>query len=275
MTRIPPFLLLVLASTSTGAAVASPTTLTYHGNLTRLEGPQADRFHVGDPVTITYTVDDGSLDANPLPGEGVFPGALASLRYDLPSSGMSVVTGPGTVQTFNDVSDSDQVFLYSTEALVGPTWTGGSLNMTEVDFISDHVGADGKPDLLSSDAIPVTPLVTSQVYLSFQTAVGRTYFQVQLVAEPTVIELVQDGRVQVDAMVSELRLKRGLGIALKAKLNALLLAYLSGDAASACTALTDLRNHVSALLATGQMAASDADSLFVLVEMLRISLGGC
>lgn len=268
-------LVLALASIFSSAVAATPTTVTYRGTVTYVQGAEASRFHVGDPILVKYVVEPAAEDSNPLPTEGVFFGGLVSLEFSLPLSGLSVATAAGTVQTFNNVVDSDQAFFYSYSVLSPTNWAGGQLLSAEVDFVSGHTGEDGLPDMLANDSIPLTTLDAPQAFVSFYTAAGRTAINFSAVAEPTVAELVQDGLMQIDDLIAGSRLKVGVGNALKAKLNALLLASSIGDTTIACRALADFRNQVNALSRTHRLTADGASELNALSAALSAALGGC
>ncbi len=112
-------------------------------------GPHAGLFSAGDNVKISYELDDGAFDSDPLPGDGVFHDGVLNLDFQFPDSELNFNFGSGTLQTFDDTDNpDDQVFIYSSDDQGGSSLLGGEVvNLLELDF-------DGPTSMLSSDAVP-------------------------------------------------------------------------------------------------------------------------
>lgn len=166
------------ASSAMGVSAAEVQTA-YKGIVMQANGPQASAFAAGQQISIRYVVETTTTDSNPNTSAGVFINGLRELRIAIPAAGVDVATGPGFVQTFNNVTsipNSDQAFFYSYSAtgqLAGLPVTGA-----EVDFV------DYSSTMLASDAMPTTHLLTTQNSIGFTTSAGKTW--VQFMAEPDV-----------------------------------------------------------------------------------------
>ena len=127
-------------------------------------------------------MESTAVDSNANASAGVYLNGLNRLDVAISGPGVSVSTGPGIVQTFNDVG-SDQAFFYSSTSVNGSI---GGLPVTsaEVDFVDFDVDTNGRAAMLSSDAIPTTHLITTDNSISFQTSAGFTY--IRFLAEPEI-----------------------------------------------------------------------------------------
>lgn len=158
---------------------AAEVTVAYKGLVTRSSGPHASSFVPGQEITIDYTVETTTADNNSDPKQGVFFNGLRRLEINIPAAGVAAATETGTVQTFNDVG-SDQVFFYG-NATQGQL-AGLPLTKTEVDFV------DYTSSMISTDAIPVEALVTTESFAILYTSAGYTF--VNFLAEQDVDEPV-------------------------------------------------------------------------------------
>ena len=160
MARRIPLLALALASAFAAPAFAEQVTVSYQGVVTNSSGPQSVLFVAGQEVTVSYTVETTAADSDPNPDYGVYHGGLVALRVTIPAVGVDAEVGTGTVQTFDNIVDtnSDQAFFFG-NALAGNV-DGLAINSAEVDFLDFHDGP-GLPLMLSGEAIPTDPLVTN------------------------------------------------------------------------------------------------------------------
>lgn len=253
-------LALALASVFAAPVLAEEVTITYRGLVTGTSGAQPEPFRVGQEIMISYTLDTAVEDIVPDPDAGVFPAGLVALRITIPEAEVDARAGVGTVQTFNNVETSDQVFFYSfsTEG----TLLGMPLTVAKVDFLDFEPGPLGVADMIDSDAIPTKPLPTIDSFAMLYTEAGYTFVNfVVEPAAPTPGELVQDARELLDDLVASGQLRSGLGNALESKLLSVLAALDAGDAAEACSALRAFDNQVNALQRARQISAGTAADL--------------
>ncbi len=160
---------------------AAEVQLSYKGVVTQANGAQSSSFLPGQEINIRYVVETTTVDSNANTSAGVYFNGLRRLDVSIAGSGLSVSTGPGIVQTFNDVG-SDQVFIYSTAA--SGSLGGLPVTFAEVDFVDYEADANGRAAMLSSDAIPTTHLITTDNSFSFQTSAGFT--SIRFLAEPEI-----------------------------------------------------------------------------------------
>lgn len=274
MARRFPLLALALASVVAAPAFAEQVTHSYQGVVTRSSGPQSALFVAGQDVTVSYTVETTATDSDPNPDYGVYHGGLVALRITIPAVGVDAEVGTGTVQTFDNIVDtnSDQVFFYgnATAGSVG----GLPLARAEVDFLDFDAGPGGFPIMISSQDIPTDALVTDDSFAIFYTDAGTTFVNFLVEPdEPTPAELVEDGRDLLQDLVSDGRLRAGLGSALDSKLANVQAAIDAGDTAAACGALRPFRNQVNALLRARQIDAATAAELHATADAISAALG--
>ena len=91
------------ASSAMGVSAAEVQTA-YKGIVMQANGPQASAFAAGQQISIRYVVETTTTDSNPNTSAGVFINGLRELRIAIPAAGVDVATGPGFVQTFNNVT---------------------------------------------------------------------------------------------------------------------------------------------------------------------------
>lgn len=274
MARGIPLLALALASVFASPAFAEQVTISYQGVVTRSSGPQSAPFAAGQEITVSYTVETTAADIDPNPGNGVFHGGLVALRIAIPAAGVDARVGAGTVQTFdNDVgSNSDQVFFYGS-ATAG-SLEGMPLTWAEVDFLDFDAGPGGFPIMISGQDIPTNPLVSNDSFAILYTDAGYTFVDFLVEPDaPTPAELVEDGRVLLQELVFDGRLRAGLGSALDSKLASVLAAIDAGDSSTACGSLRSFRNQVNALQRSGQVDAATAAELHAAADELSGALG--
>jgi hypothetical protein len=266
MLRIPLVIAIALASAPTHAALV---TQVYRGTVLASSGAQGTAFHAGDRIAVTYVVDTTAADYQPDPLAGVFFGGLSSLQVVLPN--VDVVTGAGTVQTFNDdPQPSDQVFFYSQVIAQADDVEGYAITKVEFDLIDWTAG------MIANDAIPTSLLSAGQVGATLTTDLGRTYIQMTVDPSPlTVAELVVDGQTRLAALSASGLLRAGVAKALSSKLATLATAFAAGDVATACSTLADFRAQVSGMQRAGQISAAVATELLALAQVLREAAGGC
>jgi hypothetical protein len=268
----------IFAALASVSAYAAEVTVAYDGIVTRVDGAQPNAVAVGQPIHISYVLDTSVADASPAdPVAGIYFSAMKKITVSMPDAGFEIIGENGTVQTFNDEPNgpSDQVFIYTYNHGVTTTDTFGGLAVNDVnlDFV-DSAAPGGTPLMLSSDAIPTEPLVTEDSFLMLYTSAGYTFVYFLADTTPTVAELVEDGVLQVQALVAAGKVKSGIGKALSSKLNDVLVAHAAGNDIAACIALAGFRNQV-ANLPRGQISAATTAELAAIAEALRIALGGC
>lgn len=265
-------LALTLACLFPAPVLAEEVTINYRGLVTATQGAQPEPFRAGQEITVSYTLDASAADIEPDPNAGVFPGGLLAMRITIPEAGVDAQTGLGTVQTFNNVENSDQIFFYSFQ--VEGSLLGMPLTSAAVDFLDFEPGPLGVADMIDSDAMPVEPLPTIDSFAMLYTEAGYTFVNfVVEPADPTPAELVQEGRELLAQLVEAGRLRAGLGKALESKLLSVLEAVEAGDAAAACDALQAFDNQVNALQRARQIDAGTAAELRTASGALGNSLG--
>ena len=248
MARRIPLLALALASAFAAPAFAEQVTVSYQGVVTNSSGPQSVLFVAGQEVTVSYTVETTAADSDPNPDYGVYHGGLVALRVTIPAVGVDAEVGTGTVQTFDNIVDtnSDQAFFYG-NALAG--------------------NVDGL-------AIPTDPLVTDDSFAIFRTAAGTTFVNFVVEPdEPTPAELVEDASDVVQDLVDDGRLRTGNGRALDSKLASVLAAIDAGDTATACGSLRAFQNQVNALERSRRIDAASAAELRAAADAIGDALG--
>lgn len=255
---------------------AEPATASYRGVVTQVSGAQTGALIPGQSIQIDYVVDPAAPDADPSPGAGVFFNGLIRLHVSLPQSGLDLLVGPGTVQTFNDdPQPSDQVFFYSNDgAVVSPaSLAGHAITRAEVDFIDSDASA-GMPTMLASDAIPTGALLSDQSFAILQTDLGNTY--VTFVAEevPGVEDVVASTLGYLDGLVASGNLSAGVARGLSAKLRTLRADFIAGRLVEACRDLRDFENQVRNM-PTIQIGVPQAAELLAKAALLRSALGVC
>ena len=168
-------LMIALAASGTVAmdASAAEVRLAYKAVVTQANGPHASAFAPGQEIHIRYAVETTTPDSNPNASAGVYNNGLRELRIEIPAAGVNVSTGPGYVQTFNDVG-SDQAFFYSYNA--SGQLGGLAVTHAEVDFV------DSASAMLASDAIPTVHLLPDDNSIFFGTSAG--YTSVRFLAQP-------------------------------------------------------------------------------------------
>lgn len=273
MARRTAVLALALASAFAAPAFAEQVTVSYQGVVTNSSGPQSALFVAGQEVTVSYTVETTAADSDPNPDYGVYHGGLVALRVTIPAVGVDAEVGTGTVQTFDNIVDtnSDQAFFYG-NALAGNV-DGLAINSAEVDFLDFHEGP-GLPLMLSGEAIPTDPLVTDDSFAIFRTAAGTTFVNFLVEPdEPTPAELAEDASDLVQDLVDDGRLRAGNGRALDSKLASVLAAIDAGDTATACGSLRAFQNQVNALERSRRIDAATAAELRAAADAIGDALG--
>ena len=170
-------------------ASAAEVQVAYKGvitSITQTNNPHASSFVVGQEVHIRYVVETTTADSQPSTSAGVYFGGLRELQISIADAGVDVTTGPGIVQTFNDVG-SDQAFFYNYNSGVSGELAGLPVSSAEVDFVDDQ------STMLASDAIPTTHLLAAQNSIAFNTSAGTTYFFFQAEADESVTTCASEG----------------------------------------------------------------------------------
>ncbi|TXH65319.1 MAG: hypothetical protein E6Q81_02080 [Thermomonas sp.] len=159
-------------------ASAAEVQVAYKGIITQANGVQASAFLPGQEILIRYVVDTSAVDTNPNPSAGVYYNTgLKQLHISIADADVNVSTGIGTVQTFNDVSGTDQAFFYShiTNGLLASM----PVIHAEIDFV------DEESSMLSNDGIPTTHLPANDTFVSLGTNAGFT--SLRLLLEPAAL----------------------------------------------------------------------------------------
>ena len=252
-------------------AFAAPVTVTYQGVVSGASGPHEAAFAVGQPITVSYTVDPAATDTDDNPAYGVFRHGVQSMRIVVPAAGVDATTAAGDVQTFNDVNASDQAFFYADAT--GGSLAGHAITRAEVDFLDFNAGANGSPVMLSSDALPTQALVTDDSFALLYTDAGYTFVRFVAEAAPTPAEAVASARADIARLVDSGALRTGNGSALDSKLSDVLAAYAAGNQQIACDTLDAFRNQVRALEQSRQISAATASELRRQADIVAKAIG--
>ena len=274
--------LLIGGAMFVSTAEASLVSHSYIGTITEVRGPQPAEAPVGTTINLSYTVDAATGDENSLPDQGIFFGAMQSLRVELPGHGPILLVSGGTVQTFDNnvlsgVTLTDQVLMF-----------GGTINQSSelgglpvfdwFLFFGEVTPLDVTPTMLNGDVFPTEPIAAPQVYLDLQTTSGVvTTLVLQLEpADPTVTEVVTDAKLRIDALVEQGQLGAGVARSIVAKLDVVLQAFTT-QRNGVCGPLAGLRNQVGNLPRRNRNAAevAVADELAALVAVLTEAVGTC
>jgi len=169
-------------------AFAQPT-VAFGAHVTFVSGADAAQFAVGDPVSISYSLNVNAPDLNSDPQAGVFPGATNSLSVSFATRGIFAAGTSGSLQTFDNFdsgsSTSDQVFVFG-GALASSSLLGGQpITGVEVDYLSAFLPPPGIPTMLLDDAIPTFLPDFDSAFVILDTANGTTFVHFE-VAGPTV-----------------------------------------------------------------------------------------
>ena len=188
-----------------GSAMAQ-TTISYDVEVTSTGGgPHASLFPIGQRLLVTYTLDPAATDSSADPARGVFSNAVLSMSISFPGTPISASTGAaGTAQTFDNVGAcqvSDQVFIHGGPIISATPLGGENVDSVEVDFLSDFVVTPNVPFMLSSDALPLSPLRFHDAFVIFRTASGNTFVH---------FHLLPGDRVR--RMITEVETLRAIGI---------------------------------------------------------------
>lgn len=179
MIRSALLLTFALLGLSMQPALGAEVQVSYKGVVTQANGPQASSFLPGQEINIRYVVEATTVDSNANASVGVYFNGLRRLDVSIVGSGVSVTTGHGTIQTFNDIG-SDQVFIYSSAA--SGSIGGLPVTFAEVDFVDYEADSEGRAGMLASDAIPTKHLITNDNTVTFGTSAG--YTSIRFLAEP-------------------------------------------------------------------------------------------
>ena len=258
------------------SAEAANITRTYHATIDAASGTHAGAIQVGDPITVSYTVDDSIPDSLPGdPANGLYMYSVRSLSVSIPAIGFSASGQSGTSQTaFSGTTPGwfDDVSFYTYRGgITSGTLEGSPVEQAVIEF-QDSDRAD--PRMITSDAFATGQLIGHEWrYVQLHTADGG-FTLLFLSAAPTVAELVSDGTTTLQGLVNSGAIKSGVGVALTSKLNDILAAFTAGNTSGACLAWKGFRDQVKNL-PPKQITAGAQAQLNALAESLRVQLGGC
>lgn len=264
------------APSPAGAATVSQS---YTGTVTRSLGAQAGALPVGATIDLSYTLETATPDANSLHDQGIFFGAIQSLRVAGSNGNLILTMTTGTVQTFDNVVLSgvtltDQVLMFSREFDASTALDGQPILEAQLAFI-EVTDLDGHPTMIDGDAIPVEPIAAPQVFLEVVTDLGYTTLSLELEpARLTVNEIVADAKLRIAELTQQGLLGRGIGISLVAKLDVVLAASMAGRN-GVCGPLTGLRNQIGNLHRGNATDVAVADELAAIVAVLTEAIGVC
>ena len=266
---------LSLAALALAGLISFPTaaqqtvTHVYRGVVTLVSGEQPDAIDVGDPVTVTYTVDPAAPDSDPSLQDGVYFNGLRNLSVSLPESDFAALGGVGQIQTFDNTSNpDDQVSLFTGSIVQSDDLQGLPVRALELVFI-------GGTDMLSSDAVPTSRLVAHDNVVHIATDQGWTSFLFTVDAEPTVGELVEYGIWRLQAAFQAGAVIHGVGNALATKLNLLQVAFDAGDTQRSCALLNAFSAQLSGIAHGHLIDASLTAEMRALAQELKLALGAC
>ena len=252
-------------------AAASPVTHTYVGTITSAAGPHADAFPVGATVHLSYTLDTSAPDADPLPNQGLYWGALQVLTLEVPDSNFGLLILEGIVQDFNDSGGSgyphDAFFLSSDLQLEADPIQGVPLMGAGLEFY-DFEEEGSVPDMLSNEALPTDPLQPDIAYLVFAASGDMIFTRFGIALHPSatsVHELVAEAELRISSLVDENVLDAGVGRSLVAKLEAVLAASTAGRN-GACGPLLGLGNQIEALSRRNPAVANELDPVLTALD---------
>lgn len=259
---------------------AADAIVSYRGVVVSVQGPQADALPVvGQQIEISYTIDPTVADFRPEdPTSGVYFYAVRNLTVSLPGVGFQAVASSGSVQTYNlpDLDDL-QVYCYNDGIVNGATIGGfpvfrANLYLSEFESPPDPTK---EPGMLTSDAMPLIPVVGANYKnVTLTTSAGSTAVLFDLNTDPTVGELVVDGKLSIAGFVSSGAIKSGIGGALTSKLSDIVAAFAAGNTAQACLAWQGFSDQVKNLPPM-QITADAKAQLNALATALGEELGGC
>ena len=159
------------------SAEAALVSHSYTGTINEVRGTQSAEAPVGSTITLTYTVDAATSDENSLPDQGIFFGAMRSLRVELPGRSLTFLVTGGTVQTGDNgvlMGDrlADQVIMHGGE--IDESSELGGLPVFNWQLVFEEVTPVGvTPTMLDGDAFPTEPIAAQQVFLELQTTRRR------------------------------------------------------------------------------------------------------
>jgi hypothetical protein len=172
-------LLMALMLMALAVQALSQVTVSYDATVTSATGLHPSAFSAGNRMTITYTLDEDTADANSDPIRGFFPGAVLSMEVSFPDNGVFANSGPaGSAQTINNWVSSgraiDTVFFnggpMSSASLLG----GEPILQTFVEF-SLGLRPPAMPSMISSDELPLFRLPANYTFVAIDTPSGQTY----------------------------------------------------------------------------------------------------
>lgn len=272
--------LLIGGAMFVSTAEASLVSHSYVGTIKEVRGPQPAEAPVGTTINLSYTVDAATSDENSLPDQGIFFGAMQSLRVELSGHGPILLVSGGTVQTFDNnvlsgVTLSDTVLMHG--GTIDESSDFGGLPVFYWQLIFQEVTPlDVTPTMLDGDAFPTEHIAAPQVFLELQTTPGFvTTLVLQLEpAEPTVAEVVTDAKLRIDALVEQGQLGAGVARSIVAKLDAALQAFTT-QRNGVCGPMAGLHNQVGNLPRRNAAEVAVADELAALVAVLAEAVGTC
>lgn len=259
------------------SAQAANITRTYHATIDAASGTHAGAIHVGDQITVSYTVDDSIPDSYPGdPTLGLYMYSVRSLSVSIPAIGFAASGQSGTSQmNFTGTTPGwfDDVSFYTYRGgITSGTLEGSPVEQAVIEF-QDSDRAD--PRMITSDALATGQLIGHEWrYVQLHTADGG-FTLLFLSAAPAVAELVDDGMISIQAAVAAGGLKTGMGKSLTSKLNGILIAFNAGDIPAACLAWKGFSDQVNNLPTGKQIDATVQAELKALALSLKGALGGC
>ncbi|MFC0679338.1 hypothetical protein ACFFGH_16000 [Lysobacter korlensis] len=275
--------LLIGGAMFVSTAEAALVTHNYVGTIKQVRGPQPPEVAVGTTINLSYTVDAATADQNSLPSQGIFFGAMQSLRVELPGREPILSVSGGTVQTFDNtelsgVTLTDTVLMFN-GTINQPSEFGGLPVYYWQLILQEVTPLDVTPTMLNGDVFPTEPIAAPEVYLQLQTTPGYiTTLLLELKpaepAAPTVPEVVTDAKLRIDTLVEQGQLGAGVAQSIVAKLDVVLQAFTT-ERNGVCGPLVGLRNQVGNLPRRTAEEAAVADELAALVAVLTEAVGTC
>jgi hypothetical protein len=166
-------LALFTALTFGSSLAAAQTLVTYDADIINSFGTHRTLFPAGQRVVISYVLD-ARPDTNSNPNRGEFRNTVAAMWVSFPGLGIYANAGPpnasytGDVFTLNNIvsgsQSADTMYVNSGPITSDSRLNGNRVQHMEIEF-GDFVSLPANPSMLTSDALPLRPLVSPYSYL--------------------------------------------------------------------------------------------------------------
>jgi hypothetical protein len=266
--------MLLLVVVFSASEAFAQVTITYNAVVISASGPHSAAFPIGEPVSVTYTLDPTVPDSNSDPIRGVFDHPVLALTVNFPGLAIFANAGPaGRAQTFDNVVApsgvvSDQVFFFAGPISSASSLGGETISDIEVDFL-EFVSPPSVPSMLTSDAIPTSSLPLTDSFVIFRTSSGTTFVHFAPPARDRIKLLIVD----IFDLVRAGTLTEDQGDRLIRRLEAAIEKLDNGQVSGACNKLDAFIDVVSRLVDHGRLPADQGQILINTAQSIRAHLG--